>query len=172
VAICRRGPTSFSDGLPVSFAIWHIKVSAVHLKPPYRVFIAEDSHLFQHALRSSLSLIPNIEVVGQAFTGADAIAGIRRTKPDLVLLDIMMPEGDGFCVLRSIGRSEKSPTMVVLTFLAQESVRKACAQLGAHLFFDKADAFQPLMTLLRSLSSGEVTKQSLQESTTERLAEI
>lgn len=135
----------------------------MHPKPPLRVFIAEDSRLFQHALLSSLALIENVQVVGQAFTGEEAIEGISKTKPDLVILDVVMPMGDGFCVLRSLQPWAEPPLVIVLTFLSQESVRNACMELGAHVVYDKADAFHPLMNLLHSLSSGETTHRSLQE---------
>ncbi|MHA3772169.1 response regulator [Verrucomicrobiota bacterium sgz303538] len=135
---------------------------------PLRVFIAEDSRLFQHALLSSLALLPNIVVVGQAFTGEDAIAGIKRTNPDLVLLDVMMPRGDGFCVLRSIQASAESPLVVVLTFFAQESVHQACRKLGAHVVYDKADAWHPMMDLLQRLTSGEITTRSVIQSAEEQ----
>ena len=117
-------------------------------------------------------MIENVQVVGQAFTGEDAIEGIRKTKPDLVILDVMMPKGDGFCVLRSLQPRAESPLVVVLTFLSQESVRNACMELGAHVVYDKADAFHPLMKLLNSISSGETTHRSIQEPSIEQVLAV
>ena len=116
--------------------------------------------------------MPNVEVAGQALSGEDAIAGIEKTRPDLVLLDVMMPKGDGFSVLRALEHSQGAPKVVVLTFFAQESIRRNCLQLGAYAVYDKADAFQPLMKLLHKLSSEEMTLRSTALSTPEPLVEI
>jgi DNA-binding NarL/FixJ family response regulator len=69
-----------------------------------RTLIADDEPLARERLRALLAGHPDIEVVGECSNGADAIEAITELRPDLVLLDVEMPEADGFAVLEALGR--------------------------------------------------------------------
>ncbi|MFT4295041.1 MAG: response regulator transcription factor [Micropruina sp.] len=70
--------------------------------PPVTVLIADDQPLIRHSLRTILQATPGLTVVAEAASGADAVAEALRTRPDVVLMDIRMPGGDGLDATRRI----------------------------------------------------------------------
>jgi YesN/AraC family two-component response regulator len=68
-----------------------------------RVVIADDQRLIRAGFRALLEAEPDIDVVAEAATGADAVARVREHRPDVALMDIRMPQGDG------LGRPSRSP---------------------------------------------------------------
>jgi DNA-binding NarL/FixJ family response regulator len=79
------------------------------------VLIVDDHAGFRAAARALLQADHRLAVVGEAGTGAEAIAAVTRLRPDIVLLDIALPDVDGFVVCESIVRDQTSPPVVVLT---------------------------------------------------------
>lgn len=122
-----------------------------------RVLIVEDSPIVHAVLRRNLAAIPNVAVAGAAFTGRSGIVAIRQLEPDAVLLDLTMPDGDGFDVLTAIRGDAHQPLLVIVTFHSDETMRDRCFELGAHIFIDKARDTDRLFALLARLGSGETT---------------
>src|SRR5215471_5192983 len=79
-----------------------------------KTIIVDDEPLARDRLRSLIAIQPDIDVVAECANGLDAVAAIRAEKPDLVFLDIQMPEMDGFAVLESIGPADM-PVIVFVT---------------------------------------------------------
>ena len=79
-----------------------------------RVLIADDEPIARAILREHVEAIASLEIVGEASTGAEALARILELKPDVVLLDLQMPELDGLAVVRSL-RSERKPLIIFVT---------------------------------------------------------
>jgi DNA-binding LytR/AlgR family response regulator len=79
-----------------------------------RVLIADDEPIARAILREHVEAMPSLEIAGEASTGAEALARILELKPDLVLLDLQMPELDGLAVVRSL-RTEKKPLIIFVT---------------------------------------------------------
>src|SRR5688572_30922719 len=79
-----------------------------------RAMIVDDEPLARRRLRSLLAGESDVEIIGEYGNGRDAVAAIRELKPDLVFLDIQMPELDGFGVVREVGVSEM-PAVVFVT---------------------------------------------------------
>ena len=77
-----------------------------------RVLIADDHTMFRRGVRSLLSTVPGVEVVGDASDGETAVALTAELAPDLVLMDLQMPGGGGLAAIRAV--SEQSPTVNVL----------------------------------------------------------
>jgi DNA-binding NarL/FixJ family response regulator len=77
-----------------------------------RVLIADDHTMFRRGVRSLLSTVPGVEVVGDASDGETAVALTAELEPDLVLMDLQMPGGGGLAAIRAV--SEQSPTVNVL----------------------------------------------------------
>ena len=107
-----------------------------------------------------LSEIDGIEIVGHARTGAEALQAIGKLHPEVLILDIGMPDGSGIDVLEGLKRGEFRPVVLVLTNFAFAQYRKRCLQLGARFFFDKsaeiAKVGEALTRLLeRGSTSGE-----------------
>src|SRR6185437_14075545 len=82
---------------------------------PIRVLIADDHPVVRQGLRTYLELQPDIEVAGEAGDGFDAAAQAEKLSPDVVLLDMVMPEGGGLEALRRIRAGRGTPRVVVLT---------------------------------------------------------
>jgi DNA-binding NarL/FixJ family response regulator len=117
-----------------------------------RIFIAEDSDFLRDILVRSLSAMDGIAVVGHACSGETAIAGVRAAQPDIVLLDLAMPDGGGFAVLGAFQPADRRPFFVVLTMHTQTAFRDQCREMGAHMFLDKASEIQRLLDALHALA--------------------
>ena len=92
-------------------------------KPPkIRTLIADDEKLARSNLTILLRLDPDIEIVSECGSGAEALSQIRRKNPDLVFLDVQMPECDGFDVLELLGR-DQPPALVFVTAYDQYALR-------------------------------------------------
>jgi len=87
-----------------------------------RVLIVDDEPLARARLRELLAELTDLEIVGECGNGADAVTAIGRDEPDLVLLDIQMPEIDGFGVVRAVG-PERMPAVVFVTASDAHAVR-------------------------------------------------
>src|SRR5689334_24367872 len=88
-----------------------------------RVFLVDDQTLVRKGIRSLLSLLPDIEIAGEAVDGREALRLIPAAAPDVVLLDIRMPEMDGLDVLRALVRPGRAPHFIILTTLDRKSTR-------------------------------------------------
>jgi two-component system LytT family response regulator len=81
-----------------------------------RVLVVDDEALARQRLLSLLARIPDVEVVGECQNGLEAVASIRETRPDLVFLDVQMPELDGFDVITEVGTDKMPPVIFVTAF--------------------------------------------------------
>jgi two-component system LytT family response regulator len=86
-----------------------------------RAFVVDDEAPARRKLLRFLAADPEVEVVGEAVNGQEAVEGIRRTRPDLVLLDVQMPDFDGFEVLRQL--SPPLPRIVFVTAFDQYAIQ-------------------------------------------------
>ena len=119
-----------------------------------RVLIADDSRLLVERLKVVLDKVPDIKIVGQAETGAEAFEAIRTLAPDVVILDLCMPGGSGIDVLNGIRRDQLNCIVIVLTGYGEPQYRKRCLEGGATYFLDKATEFETVADVLRNLAAG------------------
>ncbi|MDM4761866.1 response regulator transcription factor [Galbitalea sp. SE-J8] len=122
-----------------------------------RVAIADDQQLIRGGFRSLLESETDIEVVGEAGTGTDAVAIVAATRPDVVLMDIRMPDGDGlWATERIVARPELSGTRIVIvtTFELDEYVARAI-RAGASGFLVKDTEPVELIRAVRVVAGGE-----------------
>jgi len=82
----------------------------------YEALIVDDEPLARRSIRKHLKAFPEFEVVGECGDGESAVAAIRERKPDLVFLDIQLPEFDGFDVIRAVGKDEMPVTIFVTAY--------------------------------------------------------
>ena len=112
-----------------------------------KVFIADDSRIVQEHLVTMFDELAEVEIVGQAETVAEAISAIGELRPDVVILDIRMPDGSGIDVLQTIKQDEPAPAVIVLTNYPYPAYRQKCLQAGADFFLDKSTEFDQIPEL-------------------------
>ena len=115
-----------------------------------RVFLVEDSPMLRERLERMLAAIPGAQTVGHAPTAREAIARIEAARPDAVVLDIQLEEGNGFEVMRAVRASVPQARFYVLTNFAHEGYRRMAEKLGARGFFDKSRDIAALQAALAS----------------------
>ncbi len=120
-----------------------------------RVFVADDSAPIRKRLITLLSGMGNVEVVGQARDAAETIASVRELKPDIVILDIRMPDGNGIKVLENVCKGSPAPKVIMLTNYPYVQYRKKCMEAGASFFFDKSAEFHKIPRAVEQLSAEE-----------------
>ena len=119
------------------------------------VFIVDDVPSMRERLRELVAEVPGVEVVGDAGTKTDAIAGILAKQPSCVLLDYQLIGGTGVDVLRAVHARSPGTVFVVLTNHPDPQYRHACMQAGADHFFDKSTEFERVADVLRSINGAK-----------------
>lgn len=120
-----------------------------------RVLLVDDDALVRAGLRMILSSSEEMEVVGEAADGADAVAAVRAHRPDVVLMDIRMPGMDGIAATSALRRLAAPPHVIVLTtFQADEQVMSAL-RAGADGFLLKDTAPTEIVNAVRLVAAGE-----------------
>lgn len=118
-----------------------------------RVFLVDDQTLVRKGVRSLLSLLPDIEVVGEATDGIEALDLIPRASPDVVLLDIRMPGLDGLSVLRQLAPNSAIHFIVLTTFDDADALFEGC-RAGAQGFLLKDVSLEQLAGAIRAVAEG------------------
>jgi len=119
-----------------------------------KVLIVDDHEVVRHGLRFMLAQEPGFEVVGEAADGAAALVEIRRSKPDVVLLDLRMPVLDGLGVLHALRGDEQRPAVIVLTSYTDESRAVEAVRAGASSYLPKTTPADRLTAAVRDAASG------------------
>jgi DNA-binding NarL/FixJ family response regulator len=119
--------------------------------PNFRILIADDHEIVRKGLRSMLEAHSGWEVCGEAVDGWEATQKAEELKPDLVALDIGMPNLNGLEAARQILRSNPKMRILFLTIYETEQVAKAVAQIGAKGVILKSDAARELVTAVEAL---------------------
>ena len=116
-----------------------------------RLFIADDSEILRSRLCELLSEIEGITIVGQAKDCLSCIEAVQILKPDVVILDIRIPGGDGILVLEAIKKCKNPPKVIMFTNYPYLQYRKRCLDVGADFFFYKAKEFEQLVEVVKGL---------------------
>jgi DNA-binding NarL/FixJ family response regulator len=120
-----------------------------------RVLLVDDDALVRAGLRMILSSAQDLELVGEVDDGVRAVAAVREHRPDVVLMDIRMPEMDGIAATSALRRLATPPHVIVLTtFQADEHVMSAL-RAGADGFLLKDTAPAEIVNAVRLVASGE-----------------
>ena len=122
-----------------------------------RVLIVDDSSLIRERLVAALNELPNIEIVGQSATMEQAIDAVRRLQPDVMTLDLHLPDGNGMRVLRMIQSEGLSTAVIVLTSYPYSQYDKRARAAGAYAFLNKAADFGKVTDHLQALMSDQRT---------------
>ncbi|MEU3748868.1 MULTISPECIES: response regulator transcription factor [Streptomyces] len=121
-----------------------------------RVVVADDERMVRTALRVILDAEPDLEVVGEAATGAEAVSVVRAARPDVVLMDVRMPEIDGIRATEQIlaGMAER-PRIVVVTTFENDSYVYDALRVGAAGFLLKRAAAEELVSAVRLVARSD-----------------
>ncbi len=124
-------------------------------KEHLRVLVVDDSTLFREGLSNLLDNYSDIQVIGQASNGNEALEKTRQTVPDIVLMDIIMPQCNGLEATRMIKDEMPHVKIVMLTVSESEENLFQAIKLGAHGYLLKSTEASDLVQVLRGLSQGE-----------------
>jgi CheY-like chemotaxis protein len=118
---------------------------------PLRLVIVDDSRVFLETLRRILETLPGIEVVGLATDGREALELVASLQPDVVLMDLTMPEMDGLQASRQLATRPGKPIIVMMSIHDLPSYRKASLIAGADAFISKSDLLHQFEPMIREL---------------------
>ncbi len=118
-----------------------------------RILLADDNPTFMLAVQQFLSTLPGTEVVGVAANGRDAMALADTLRPDLLLLDIGMPEMNGLEAARRMHLWPDPPLVVFLSMHNGQAYRDAASQVGAAGFISKGDFVDELPAMITTVEA-------------------
>ncbi|SDQ09884.1 DNA-binding response regulator, NarL/FixJ family, contains REC and HTH domains [Curtobacterium sp. UNCCL20] len=122
-----------------------------------RVLVVDDQAIVRDGLVTVLSLMPDLEVVGEASDGAEAIAAVERDVPDVVLMDLRMPEVDGPTATARITAAHPEVAVLVLTTFADDESIVSALRAGARGYLTKDAGRSEIATAIRAVASGQST---------------
>jgi DNA-binding NarL/FixJ family response regulator len=122
---------------------------------PLRVLIADDHPLFRHGIVALLSATPDMEVVGEASTGEEAVNLAVALQPDLVLMDIQMPGVNGVEAARQILRQSPQARILMVTMFEDDASVFTAMRVGARGYVLKDTEKTELLRAIRAVGSGE-----------------
>ncbi|MDR8412167.1 response regulator transcription factor [Nonomuraea sp. 3-1Str] len=119
-----------------------------------KVVVADDHPVVRDGLAVLLGLLPDVEVVATAGTGADAVAAVAAHRPDVVLMDLRMPELDGVEAIRWIGREHPRTGVVVLTTYSDQREIAAALRAGALSYLTKDASREDIYQAVAAAAEG------------------
>ena len=122
---------------------------------PLRILVADDSASFRLGLQAMLRSVPEMEVVGEAMTGDEAVALADRLQPDIILMDLQMPGRNGIDATADIMRTSPHIGILVLTMFEDDDSVFAAMCAGARGYLVKGAHKAEILRAIRGVSSGE-----------------
>ena len=123
--------------------------------PPVRLLLVDDDALVRAGLRAVLGSAPDLQVVGEAGDGIEAVDAVARHRPDVVLMDVRMPRMDGLAATAALTARPDAPRVVVLTTFDLDEHVFGALQAGASGFLLKDTPPRELVQAVRVIAAGE-----------------
>lgn len=127
------------------------------LVSPIRILIADDHAIVREGIRTLLGSVPDMEVVGEAADGADVVAQTRALKPDVVLMDLIMPGMNGIEAITEITRENPDVRILVLTSFSEEDMVFPAIQAGALGYLLKDSSPAQLLQSVQDVHRGQAS---------------
>ena len=145
----------------------------------YRILLADDHVLFREAMRKAIGNTKGLVVVGGVDDGLELMEFLKHTRPDLIILDLTMPNLSGLEAAREIKKLYPEVKILILSMHKSKGCLKAAFWVGVNGYLLKEDAFQDLMSAIKTIRSGkeyisprltdQMSDMYLQQKTEERL---
>ena len=121
-----------------------------------RVVLADDHAIVRAGLKAVLGAAKDIDVVGEAADGREAINAVARLKPDIVVMDLSMPRMDGIEAIKELATQASPPRILVLTMHAEEDYLIPLLEAGAAGYLVKSGADRELVDAIRAIARGDM----------------
>jgi NarL family two-component system response regulator LiaR len=121
---------------------------------PIRVLIVDDHDMLREGLATFLQAFSDMEQVGEAANGAEAVARCRELSPDVVLMDLVMPEMDGVAAIRAIHAAQPRTAIIALSSFGEERLVRAALAAGARSYLLKNVSADSLAEAIRLAVAG------------------
>lgn len=121
----------------------------------HTLLIVEDHRILREGLRALLASVENLEIVGEAENGLDAVRSVRRLKPEMVLIDLSMPKMDGLDAIREIRAEALETKLLVLTVHKAEEYVFAAFKAGANGYLLKDATYAELKLAIENVLDGK-----------------
>jgi len=122
------------------------------------VYIVDDSQVMRERLTESVADIAGVEIAGQSSDPFEALDSIKKSHPDVVILDIRLPKISGIDVLKDIKEHPAAPIVIMVTNFPYRQYRQACMAAGADYFFSKIDEFEMIRETLSRIGRNHQSK--------------
>jgi len=119
-----------------------------------RVFIADDNGVLRGGLCALVDTQPDMDVVGEAADGTEAVLGVHNTEPDVVLMDLTMPNGGGLAAIAALTQAGSKARIIVLTVHDEIGYVRAAERAGAVGYVVKSAVDTELLTAIRAVAQG------------------
>ena len=125
-------------------------------KPPLRILVADDHAIFRDGLRKLLGDADDVTIIGESSNGNECVKMLAKFKPDILLLDLRMPEKDGLAVLEEVNFDSLPTKVIVLTAAEDDRDVVRAMRLGARGVVLKQSASDLLLKSIRKVADGEI----------------
>ncbi len=123
---------------------------------PIRIVVVDDHSVVRQGLRMFLSLDPELEVIGEASNGQEAIEQVKKLKPDVVLMDLLMPVMDGITATQIIRREHSDTEVIALTSVLEDAAVINAVRAGAIGYLLKDTQGDELCQAIKAAANGQV----------------
>jgi len=123
---------------------------------PFKILIADDSAALQERLAEMLAPIAGLKLVAQTMGVNESLNAIRQLRPDFVILDLNLADGNGLTVLRETKRVHPQTRLAIFTNVAELQYQQRCLDLGADYFLSKSKDSARLVEICAQLAGSEV----------------